>query len=125
MLQSAKYPLFKALNACLFIGANRDFINLWLPNLLNMQTIRIRVTGKVQGVYYRQSTSETATQLSIGGNVRNMPDGSVEIKATGTEEQLNQLITWCKIGPAKAKVRSVEVDELDFETFKAFLIIYP
>ncbi|HEY1202655.1 MAG TPA: acylphosphatase, partial [Niastella sp.] len=62
-------------------------------------TISITVSGLVQGVYYRQSTKEKALELGISGVVKNLPNGDVHILATGTNDQLGQLVEWCKVGP--------------------------
>ena len=53
-----------------------------------LQTISIVVKGKVQGVFYRQSTREKAKGLGIRGTVKNLENGNVEIIATGTPEQI-------------------------------------
>jgi len=66
-----------------------------------LQTIEINVSGRVQGVFYRQSTKEKAVELGIKGKVMNLDNGNVKIIATGTKEQLNKLIDWCKTGPPK------------------------
>jgi len=87
------------------------------------KTVRISVTGKVQGVFYRQSTKETANALGITGEVRNKEDGSVTVIATGTVEQIQRLTDWCKIGPRKAVVETVEVAELELKEFKDFRIV--
>ena len=89
-----------------------------------MKTVSIIVTGKVQGVYYRQSTREKARDLNITGEVKNMPDDSVFIVATGTDEQLNQFIGWCKIGPPRALVTDVVVTELPIQSFDKFSIVH-
>jgi len=86
------------------------------------QTISIRVQGKVQGVYYRQSTREKALELGITGLVRNEPDGSVYIIATGSMENLQSLAEWCKKGPSRAIVTHVETYVLEDRNFKGFLI---
>jgi len=88
-----------------------------------MKTISIYVTGKVQGVFFRQSTKEEATALGIMGTVRNLLDGGVEIICTGTPEQLDSLINWCRQGPPKAKVTNVEWKEKDLQSFKGFMVI--
>ncbi|NML21033.1 acylphosphatase [Pseudoflavitalea sp. G-6-1-2] len=86
------------------------------------QTYSITVKGKVQGVYYRQSTKEKALQLGITGYVKNQPDGSVKILASGTTEQLLQLVMWCKQGPARAEVASVDVETVAPHAFFGFSI---
>jgi acylphosphatase len=86
------------------------------------QTISITVSGLVQGVYYRQSTKEKALELGISGIVKNLPDGSVHILASGTADQLNELVHWCKQGPSLAKVKSVNVESVERQVFMGFVI---
>ena len=88
-----------------------------------MQTIRIKVEGRVQGVFFRQSTQEKANQLGIKGTVKNCDDDSVEVIATGTKEQLDKLVAWCRKGPPKANVINVTTQELSLQTFYNFSII--
>jgi acylphosphatase len=87
-----------------------------------LQTISITVSGIVQGVYFRQSTKEKALELGIAGIVKNLPDGNVFILATGTQEQLDQLVQWCKRGPRNAQVDSVHVEKLEGQEFFGFSI---
>jgi len=87
-----------------------------------LQTISITVSGKVQGVFYRQSTREKATKLGITGFVKNLPDDTVYIEATGTKEQLDELATWCKQGPPKASVTNIDIKELPLQQFPNFRI---
>ena len=86
------------------------------------QTISIVITGKVQGVFFRQSSREKAIKTGVCGEVKNMADGSVVITATGTREQLEELIQWCRLGPPKAVVKNVEVKELELQLFDHFSI---
>ena len=85
-------------------------------------TFHIKVTGKVQGVYYRQTCKSTAIHIGITGTVWNNPDGSVEIYATGTPYQVEQFIIWCKTGPARCKVATVEITDAAFDNFATFSI---
>lgn len=87
-----------------------------------LKTLSIIVTGKVQGVWYRQSAKEKATELGVTGNVRNQPDVSVAIIATGLAKQLDQFIEWCRQGPPRALVTNVEVTELPLQSFDRFVI---
>jgi acylphosphatase len=87
-----------------------------------LSTILIIVNGKVQGVFYRQTTREIADQLGIKGSVKNKPDGTVEIIATGTKEQLNELIDWCRQGPPRAAVSAVDTTEIPLQQFTEFTI---
>jgi len=84
---------------------------------------RIRVYGKVQGVFFRANAVRVATDLGITGWVKNEVDGSVQITAEGQEEQMQQLLSWCEKGPAYASVNRVDFSENDLENFKSFRII--
>ncbi|HEY9777281.1 MAG TPA: acylphosphatase [Planktothrix sp.] len=72
-----------------------------------MPTLHLYVSGRVQGVFYRQTTREKASQLGLSGWVRNLPDGRVEIEASGTQEQLQSLLDWAHDGPPHATVSEV------------------
>ena len=88
-----------------------------------LQSLQIIVQGKVQGVFYRQSTREKARELGIIGTVKNLANGDVEILATGTDAALSQFTEWCKLGPQRAIVTSVIVTPLSLQSFNGFLII--
>lgn len=66
-----------------------------------------RVDGKVQGVYFRQSTKDKADTLNLKGTVENLEDGSVYIEAEGHEDQLGELLMWCTKGPQNAEVKGI------------------
>ena len=87
-----------------------------------MQTVSITVSGKVQGVFFRQGTKEKADELNITGSVENLPNGNVFILATGSSEQLELLISWCWQGPQRAKVREVKVENCVIHSFPNFKI---
>ena len=87
-----------------------------------LQTISITISGNVQGVFFRQSTREKAKELGITGWVKNMPDRTVHILASGTKEHLEELVSWCRQGPPKASVHAVEVKERSLQQFDAFTI---
>ncbi len=69
----------------------------------------IRVTGRVQGVFFRASTLEIARKLGVNGSVRNEPDGSVFIEAEGEPEAIEKFKAWCHHGPPGARVEQVIV----------------
>ncbi len=69
----------------------------------------IFVTGKVQGVYFRQNTKQVATRHNVTGWVRNLPDGRVEAVLEGDQMAVNEVIEWCHVGPPKASVQDVNV----------------
>jgi acylphosphatase len=90
--------------------------------LIVRKTIRIKVSGKVQGVFYRQSTLQKAKELHLCGEVWNNTDGTVGIFATGDEDILLQLTDWCSKGPSRAEVDSVEVTDQPLQEFSDFSI---
>jgi acylphosphatase len=65
------------------------------------------VTGRVQGVFFRQSARDEAERRGIRGSARNLPDGSVEIWAQGNAAAVDALHQWLKRGPARARVDAV------------------
>ena len=71
------------------------------------ETRKFRVEGRVQGVWFRESTRRKAEPLGISGYARNLPDGSVEVLAGGTVEALDKLERWLSKGPPLAKVKSL------------------
>jgi len=76
-----------------------------------MRCVRLRITGRVQGVGYRAWTVETATRLGLRGWVRNRAGGSVEAVATGSADAVSALIEACRRGPALARVSDVDVSD--------------
>jgi acylphosphatase len=86
------------------------------------QTLSITITGKVQGVFFRQSAKEKALALGLTGQAKNLRDGNVQIIASGTQEQLAAFTDWCKNGPPRAVVAGVEISELPLKLFEHFTI---
>jgi acylphosphatase len=71
--------------------------------------VHLVASGRVQGVYYRQSTAEVAARLGLRGWVRNLPDGRVEAEAEGPRAGLEALVDFCRRGPEAARVDGLEV----------------
>ncbi len=78
----------------------------------------------MQGVFFRRETQQQASSLGLTGWVRNLPDGRVEVLASGEHEELEQLAEWLKAGPALARVTQLEQEYLDFQSFDNFTIRY-
>lgn len=89
-----------------------------------MKSCHIIVKGKVQGVFYRKTTKEYADAHKILGTVMNLPDGSVEIFASGSDTQLDELTAWCHKGSPKSEVTTVDRDDIDPMIFEDFSIRY-
>ncbi len=77
------------------------------------KTIRLRITGSVQGVGYRLWTMRTATSLGLRGWVRNRSDGSVEALVTGFPHNVAAIVEACRHGPAGAGVAAMTVAEAE------------
>lgn len=80
-----------------------------------VETVNVRVTGKVQGVGYRMAAVRHAHELGIGGWVRNQEDGSVEALLQGRHERIDRMLSWLHVGPPAARVQQVEVQEVQDE----------
>ena len=87
--------------------------------------IHIFITGRVQGVFFRQSTRVMAIKNNANGWVRNLDDGRVEIIAEGDESNIHALAEWCKTGPANSRVDKFElIDENSTGEFEIFEVRY-
>jgi acylphosphatase len=92
-----------------------------------MEKVRIRVIveGRVQGVFFRHHTQETAFELGVKGWVKNRRDGRVEAVFEGDQERVDQIIQWCHRGPSEAKVTKVHLTrEIYTGEFEDFSITY-
>ena len=67
------------------------------------------ITGRVQGVFYRDTTLRRAEALGVAGWVRNCADGSVEVVAEGPPAAVEALLDYCREGPPRAVVEGVDV----------------
>ena len=76
---------------------------------------RLTIGGRVQGVFYRGWTVETARRLGLDGWVRNRRDGSVEIFVRGPEQAVDKLVELCREGPPAARVERIEVETAEEE----------
>jgi len=77
-----------------------------------MVRVRAVVSGRVQGVWFRQSCREQAVAAGVAGWVRNRPDGRVEAELEGEQASVEVVLAWIEVGPALAVVTSVEVSDL-------------
>lgn len=106
--------------------------------ILTMEVcVHLRITGQVQGVFFRRSAKIEADRLGIVGWVRNKQslrssaspaglddDGSVEVMAQGEKRNIDKFIAWCKKGPPFARVKDVEIQEQKgLEEFEDFSIV--
>lgn len=87
-----------------------------------MKHLTIKISGKVQGVFFRASTKDAAEQMDIKGFVRNEKDGSVYVEAEGEDDNLTQFLAWCHQGPPHAEVKNVHIEEDGIQGFSRFEI---
>ena len=92
---------------------------------MSNQRIRIFVTGKVQGVFFRQALKVMAKKNDVFGWVKNLKDGRVEAVLEGDEEKVSRLVEWAHGGPANARVKDVEIhNEKWINEFSKFEVLY-
>jgi acylphosphatase len=88
-----------------------------------MKTIRIKISGLIQGVFFRKFIKEEADKLKIKGHVRNLESGEVEVIAEGIEENVKEMSLVCKKGAPHSNVKSVDVQEINHIGFDDFKIL--
>tara|TARA_Y100000389_G_scaffold75507_1_gene72173 strand:- start:311 stop:589 length:279 start_codon:yes stop_codon:yes gene_type:complete len=92
---------------------------------MSHQRVRLFVTGRVQGVFFRQSLKAKSIQNNIFGWVKNLQDGRVECLLEGNEKNISVLVKWANSGPANAIVENVEVHNEKFDNeFTKFDVLY-
>ncbi len=88
-----------------------------------MKTIKVKIYGIVQGVYFRDFIEFSALQLDVKGWIKNCEDGTVEAEFQGSNLNLYKMLELCKKGPMTSKVDKIETIEADQEPFPDFKII--
>ena len=88
-----------------------------------MKTIRIYITGSVQGVFFRKFLEDKANELNIRGYCRNLEDGRIEIVAEGKDEMVNEMLEACKHGSPHSTVKDIQIQELRHQGFKGFKVM--
>ena len=88
-----------------------------------MKTIHVKISGKVQGVFFRATAKEIADAHKIFGWIKNTGDDNVEALITGDEQAIKAFVQWCNEGPEKAKVKKVIVSEKPLQKFDKFEVL--
>ena len=92
---------------------------------MKQQRVRLLVSGKVQGVFFRQALKVVAKKNNVLGWVRNLKDGRVEAILEGDNKSTNSVIEWARIGPANSRVDDIEVSNEEFKNeFSTFDVLY-
>lgn len=84
---------------------------------------RLLVSGRVQGVFFRDSCRRQAQALGVSGSADNLADGRVEVILEGEREPVEAMVNWCHNGPQYAQVTSVEVSEEEPSGLDGFTIL--
>lgn len=87
-----------------------------------MKTIHAYVSGRVQGVFFRQSTRDKALALQLTGWVKNLPDGRVELIASGSPEHIELFASWLQKGPPLARVEQLIMEDIAMMNYLDFII---
>ncbi|WP_458188669.1 acylphosphatase [Haladaptatus sp. NG-WS-4] len=90
--------------------------------MANRTRAHVFVSGRVQGVYYRANTRDTAREKGVDGWVQNLSDGRVEAVFEGPEDAVEAMVEWCHTGSPAADVTDVEVEYRDPEGEDGFRI---
>ena len=83
---------------------------------------RVRATGRVQGVFFRDSVRRAADAAGVAGSAENMPDGSVEVVLEGPEDAVERLVELCRRGPGHAEVARLDVVDEEPEGLRGFSV---
>ncbi|MBN7822107.1 acylphosphatase [Bowmanella yangjiangensis] len=87
------------------------------------QCLKIRVEGRVQGVFFRKQTQQRAVQLGLTGYAKNLQDGAVEVIACGEDAALEQLASFVRQGPPGSQVFSSDTLIFDYQSYSGFEIL--
>ena len=92
---------------------------------MDNKRMHLIIEGRVQGVWFRESTRRQAVSLGVSGWVKNRPDGTVEALLEGSEGAVLRLVAWCGKGPSGANVTRIhETEEAWRGEFDAFDVLY-
>lgn len=87
------------------------------------KSVRLFITGSVQGIFFRQFIKDRADRHNIKGYLRNLEDGRAEIFLEGEKERVEIMEEICRQGPPHGQIRSIEEKPESFQDFKQFSIL--
>lgn len=88
------------------------------------KSVRIYISGTVQGVFFRMFIKENAERYNLKGFVRNLEDGKIEVFLEGENDEVDKMIELCKKGPKHSQIKDVQVKPERFQDFKVFKILH-
>ncbi len=89
---------------------------------MNKVSAYVKISGKVQGVFFRATAKKIAEKNQLTGWVKNLSDGKVEAIVSGDKDGVEKFIAWCKDGPEKAEIESVDIIYIEEKIFKEFSV---
>ena len=92
--------------------------------MVDERSVRVRVTGKVQGVGFRYATERAANAIGVHGFVRNLSDRSVEAVFEGVGTAVEQALSFVRAGPPGAEVEKIEVENIASQHHESFEVRY-
>lgn len=88
------------------------------------KSIRLYITGTVQGIFFRAFVKDNAERYNVKGFVRNLEDGRVEVFLEGDFNAVDKMIELCKKGPKHSQIRKVKEKDERFQDFKTFKVLH-
>jgi len=88
------------------------------------KSVRLYITGAVQGVFFRLFVKQNAERLDVRGFIRNLEDGRIEAFLEGDFDKVNAMIELCKKGPKHSQIRNVEIKPEKFQDFRNFKVLH-
>ena len=88
------------------------------------KSVRLYITGTVQGVFFRVFVKENAEKYNIKGFVRNLEDGRIEVFLEGDADDVNKMVEICEQGPKHSQIKKVELKPERFQEFRNFKILH-
>lgn len=88
------------------------------------KSVRLYISGLVQGIFFRAFVKENAEKYNLKGFVRNLNDGRVEVFLEGDTNDVNKMIELCKVGPKHSKVKEVQTKPEKHQGFRVFKILH-
>ena len=88
------------------------------------KSIRLYISGTVQGVFFRGFIKQNAEKLNVKGFIRNLEDGRIETFLEGNPDEVRKMIEICKKGPRHAMIKKVEEKPERFQDFKTFKVLH-
>lgn len=88
------------------------------------KSVRLYVSGTVQGIFFRAFVKENAERYNVKGFVRNLEDGRVEVFLEGNADDVNKMVELCKKGPKHSQIQKIEEKAERFQDFKTFKVLH-